>query len=116
VRSASHVVLRTAACALRPPPRICPRPQTTLKEERAPYGPGRAPADMLLIVQLSSNSVQCQSGNKDVEAQMRWWQEVWCGEANRALSGVSSKVRELPLVLSLTLIVILVACQLASAP
>jgi hypothetical protein len=49
----------------------------------------------------------CQSGNKDVEAQMRRWQELWCGEANRALSSVSSKVRELPLVFSLPLIAIL---------
>jgi hypothetical protein len=102
-----------------PPPRVCPRPQITLEEERALYGPGRAPADMLRIVQLSSSSVHCQSGNKAVEAQMRWWQELWCGEANRALSGVSSKMRELPLATklsSLPLIVILVACQLASAP
>jgi hypothetical protein len=87
-----------------PPPRVCPPPQITLEEERALYGPGRAPADMLRIVQLSSNSVHCQSGNKDVEAQMRRWQELWCGEANRALSGVSSKVRELPLVFLVVLL------------
>jgi hypothetical protein len=48
---------------------------------------------MLRIVELSSNSVHCQSGNKDVEAQMRRWQDRWCGEANKALSGVSTKVR-----------------------
>jgi hypothetical protein len=51
--------------------------QLMAEEERAEYGVGNAPANMLSIVELSSNIVHCQSGRggPDGQSQGRWFGE-----------------------------------------